>query len=403
MLITTEIVKIVTQYNVRIFRNHGYKIGDLAIVKIEDWSKNSHEKVNVKCDICGLEKMLSYREYIRSYENNNIYCCSSKCSQFKNKITKLERYGNKNYYNFDKYKSTCLKIYGVDNAFKDKSIINKIDDTKRKKYGKKHELIFEKVKNKVVEKYGVDNISKSEYAKELKKKTCFYNFGVYHPFQSEYIRNKSILTSIEKYGYSHPMQSTIVNNKRINTCIEKYGAPSYVESDDYLFKINSKYGVINYLESDDYLSKISRYDINIKRPYDLLKRWYNSDKYLYAKDEIYSRIKKSNIDRGNWFKPYRNDMILYRRRVDFLTKKNKLKLFENWNGFDYYDNEYIKNYYELGSNSRFYPTIDHKISVLYGFLNKLSIEEVSSIDNLCVTKRYINSSKGSKIENEFLK
>ena len=46
------------------------------------------------------------------------------------------------------------------------------------------------------------------------------------------------------------MQSTIVNNKRINTCIEKYGAPSYVESDDYLFKINSKYGVINYLESD---------------------------------------------------------------------------------------------------------------------------------------------------------
>ncbi len=77
MLITTEIVKIVTQYNVRIFSNYGYKIGDLAIVKIEDWNKNSHEKVNVKCDICGFEKMLSYREYIRSYENNGIYCCSS--------------------------------------------------------------------------------------------------------------------------------------------------------------------------------------------------------------------------------------------------------------------------------------------------------------------------------------
>jgi hypothetical protein len=45
MLITTEIVKIVTQYYVRIFSNYGYKIGDLAIVKIEDWNKNSHEYI----------------------------------------------------------------------------------------------------------------------------------------------------------------------------------------------------------------------------------------------------------------------------------------------------------------------------------------------------------------------
>jgi hypothetical protein len=63
MIITKEIRKVVTQYNLRIFKNFGFKIGDEAIVPIENWDTNSHEKIMVKCDICGLEKNLPYREY----------------------------------------------------------------------------------------------------------------------------------------------------------------------------------------------------------------------------------------------------------------------------------------------------------------------------------------------------
>ena len=39
MIITKEIIKKVSQYNLRIFKNFGYKIGDTAVVKIEDWDK----------------------------------------------------------------------------------------------------------------------------------------------------------------------------------------------------------------------------------------------------------------------------------------------------------------------------------------------------------------------------
>ena len=37
-----------------------------------------------------------------------------------------------------------------------------------------------------------------------------------------------------------------------------------------------------------------------------------------------------------------------------------------------------------------------KISVYYGFKNNISPEELCKLDNLCITKRGINSSKGCK-------
>ena len=50
-----------------------------------------------------------------------------------------------------------------------------------------------------------------------------------------------------------------------------------------------------------------------------------------------------------------------------------------------------------------YPTIDHKTSILYGFLNKILPSEIGNIDNLCITKRSINSSKYGKTLDEFKK
>ena len=50
---------------------------------------------------------------------------------------------------------------------------------------------------------------------------------------------------------------------------------------------------------------------------------------------------------------------------------------------------------------REYPTIDHKISVIYGFINNISIENISNINNLCFTKNYLNAKKGGMVENEF--
>lgn len=70
-------------------------------------------------------------------------------------------------------------------------------------------------------------------------------------------------------------------------------------------------------------------------------------------------------------------------------------------GIDYYDGEYIKDNFKYESRSPNYPTIDHKISIRYGYDNNISVDEISNLDNLCVTKKKINTSKYTKTETEF--
>jgi len=90
----------------------------------------------------------------------------------------------------------------------------------------------------------------------------------------------------------------------------------------------------------------------------------------------------------------------YRNEVKNLTKKAKKELLENWNGYDFYDNEYIKDNFNLDPTHKNYPTIDHKISVHYGFNNNIPSKEISKLDNLCFTKRTLNSIKNKKCYEE---
>ena len=85
------------------------------------------------------------------------------------------------------------------------------------------------------------------------------------------------------------------------------------------------------------------------------------------------------------------------------TERNKKKLFKDWDGFDYYDGGYIKENLSLKGTDSNYPTIDHKISIFYGYKNNISPEIIGDISNLCITKRYINSTKNSKTEDEYNK
>ena len=91
----------------------------------------------------------------------------------------------------------------------------------------------------------------------------------------------------------------------------------------------------------------------------------------------------------------------YRNDVTTLTNRNIKKLFDNWDGYDYYDNEFIKNNFLMYYTDPKYPCVDHKTSVLYGFKNNIPPSEIAHIDNLCITKRSLNSSKRDLNENEF--
>jgi hypothetical protein len=111
---------------------------------------------------------------------------------------------------------------------------------------------------------------------------------------------------------------------------------------------------------------------------------------------------ETNIANGRWIKiEDRSDFYDYYLSVYRKTLKNKKSLLENWNGYDYYSNEYILENFKLDSNDKNYPTIDHKNSIRYGFDNNMLPEEISKIENLCITTRSNNSSKNKKIESEF--
>jgi len=170
--------------------------------------------------------------------------------------------------------------------------------------------------------------------------TNLRKYGVEYPTQSKDIREKIEKSYLEKYGVNNPAKCEKIQIKMIESCIIKYGSKNYNSS---------------------VYAKQKRIENNQQVPDD-----------LKSKFELYTRAARNK------------------------TKRVKNKLFENWNGLDYYDNEYIIPYLLLNKSNKKYPTIDHKISIYYGFINDIDPEIIGDLDNLCITKRSINSSKHIK-------
>ncbi len=178
------------------------------------------------------------------------------------------------------------------------------------------------------------------------------NDGFYFCHKCCMIKKKE--TCLKKYGVEFTLQEKTIREKINKTCLEKYGSVCYLSTSEYLNDIDNK-----------------------------------------------KRIKNKNIASGRWIsdddlRPF----LLYKRRCRTLTDKNKKKLFNEWDGYDFYDNEYIRPYLSLRFTDKKYPTIDHKISIFYGFKNNITPEIISHINNLVITKRTINSSKRMKIKYE---
>lgn len=193
------------------------------------------------------------------------------------------------------------------------------------------------------------------------------------------------------------------------TSLDKWGVDNYSKTDEYKKRVEytnlKKYGYKTNLISPEYKSKIKK----------ILLDKYGNDKFYQINRIGKSRNKKFKLIESldslmvcyeNSESLYDNKVVedkylFYRNEVRRLTKKGLKSLIENWNGLDYYDKEPIGENYKLDKNDKGYPTIDHKISVYYGFVNNISPEEISDISNLCITKRSINSKKRDLIESEF--
>ena len=124
MILSREINVKITESNYNYYDDLGYDvyISEEIVIPVELLPKGSHYKIKCKCDSCGIEKEVIYKNYLK-YDNNwgDYYC--RKCSEVKRK-------------------ETLRKNFGVD-------------------YPIQNEKVLQKMKKTLVEKYGVDNISKN--------------------------------------------------------------------------------------------------------------------------------------------------------------------------------------------------------------------------------------------------
>jgi len=281
------------------YTDKGYNVSfynrDL-IININDLSKGSGVKINVKCDICDNLYNITYNNYNNQIKKHNMYVCFS-CKNHKSKITNLEKYGcewslqNQNIK--DKGKKTLLETIGVDNISKLQSIKND-----RKNYFNNDNF---KVKSKItlIKKYGVDNASKSDLIKSKKVRTCLKNFGVENPSQSVDIFEKSQKSGkkikfheetklyhrgtyeLDFLNYCYKYNIKIEKGPKIKYIIN--GRIKYYHSDFYL----PKYNIVCEIKSDYYFNKYI--DINlIKKKYTLNSN-YN---FLFIINKNYDELNK---------------------------------------------------------------------------------------------------------------
>lgn len=131
MILVDKIEIVFNPKNVLHYKEKGYNIpiskdnkgrlrvpqGSKIEVFVKDLPKGSHVRIPVKCDYCGKEYELSYRDYLKHCDDELGSCCH-KCEGIKYKKTMLERYGAYSSYEIVEFKEKAIKTnrekYGCD-------------------------------------------------------------------------------------------------------------------------------------------------------------------------------------------------------------------------------------------------------------------------------------------------
>ena len=195
--------------------------------------------------------------------------------------------------------------------------------------------------------------------------------------------------SLKKNGFYVCKSCSYQATKQTNML--RYG----VENVSYLDEIKK---IISEKGRESFFSgKEKRDKTNLER-YGCINPFQNQD----IIDQNLIKCKNTKIKNGrNIADEFLSDFYIYEKNVTNLTRKNKKLLLKNWDGYDYYDGEYIKDNFNLKHTDSSYPNVDHKISIKHGFENDIEPNIIADISNLCVTKKKINVIKSGKTEEEY--
>lgn len=192
---------------------------------------------NKRC-ICKLAKQYSNISIKNKYGVDNISQIPSWDEKVKK--TKKERYGDPNYNNMDKNKSTCIERYGVDNGSKTEVARQKIS----KKYEESNKkLRIQKTINTNLEKRGKEWNFQFDEVKEKKKETYIKNWGVEHPMKSD--EYKKIFTNglMQKFGVNCISKLQYIKDKISDTNFKKRKERLKSKFGDIIIDFPTKYSV----------------------------------------------------------------------------------------------------------------------------------------------------------------
>jgi len=255
-MIIDEYVKVkTTNKNIGLYRkimnDPNIKSGYIITLSILKLPKGSKQLIDVKCDVCGKNKKMSFRTYYNiTNKNSEKYFCKD-CKWVKTKQTNLEK-------------------YGVENPFQNEKIKDKIKITNIEKFGFDHPLKNEQIKNKrrktELEKYGFDHHLKNKLILNKLKQTNLEKYGNECSLLNNEVKLKTIKTNIERYGVDVPLKNKDIINKLIETNNLKYNNNSPLQNEEIreksLKKLFENFGVYNPLKSDIIKNKVKNTKIN---------------------------------------------------------------------------------------------------------------------------------------------
>ena len=330
-------------------------------------------KVLPKCLLC--ESNVNWNEKDFKYRET----CSSKCSGKLNLVrnspivishVKLE--SKEDYYNYFisgklKITESSISKYYPEVIEYTKSI-NFVDDFKQRVY-----CYLKDIKSIPICKHCNLHVVEFENFSKGYREFC----SIKCSSNSEQKKNKIINTNLEKYNVENI--SSVTRDKALETMLEKYGSHISLTT-----QYKNKYKN----------TSIDRYNVDHPFKSNIIKKKISDSNYIIygghpmKNSKVIEKVlmtKKSNGTIFKWSDIEVFEFEMYRRRVNYLTEKNYQK---------------FKDEINPNNHSRGHLTyhLDHIYPVILGFINKVSVEDISNKNNLQILTHFDNRSKGRRTE-----
>lgn len=213
------------------------------------------------------------------------------------------------------------------------------------------------------------------------KNTLFKKYGVNNPIQIPSVRDK-IALSLTKEKRSEAMKRAWAN--------KNFHDSNLIKMKEAVFK---KYGVENVFLLKEFQEKavqgmLNKFGVN------------NISKSKYKKDMMVKRGRYTPEDKKSDYRKYKEAV----KKETYKWIKNIFTVWIELGGLCYYTfDKLLKEDGSFFTDRSLRPSIDHKISVLFGYLNDIPPEVTGHFNNLCVCSSHINSIKRQLTENQFRK